>query len=247
MDEIFINHLKDLSLRSEQNSRYTFTQFLSLDEQSTLKELHRNLYTYTLFGGIDGAERVVARFGNAEEFGYEESFPIICLKAEPVLKKFADQLCHRDFLGALMNLGIERKYIGDIILKESSAYIFIIDKMADYIMENLTKVRHTVIKVSPCDELPEDCTFSLESVSLPVTSLRLDCIIAACYSLSRSQCNELFAAKKVFVNGKLTENISHTAREGDIISLRGFGRFIFTSVGGTSKKGRTYVNLDKFI
>ena len=116
MDNIFLNHLKDLSKKSEMNYRYTFTQFLSLDEQSMLKSIERELYSFTLFGGLNNCERVMARFGSPDDFGYEENFPITCLKAEPILKKFADDLTHRDFLGALMNLGIERNNIGDIIV-----------------------------------------------------------------------------------------------------------------------------------
>lgn len=247
MDNIFLNHLKDLSKKSEQNYRYTFSHFLSLDEQSTLRANEKELYKYTLFGGCENCERVVARFGSPDDFGYEEEFPIVCLKAEPVLKKFADELTHRDFLGAIMNLQIERKNIGDIHVKDSSAYIFVLDKMADYIMENLTKVKHTVIRLSVTEDIPTDTLFSLESVSLPVSSLRLDCMIAAIYDLSRNQANEIFLAKKVFVNGRLTENTSHIPKEQDVISVRGFGRFIFSSTGGQSKKGRTYVNFEKFV
>ncbi len=247
MDNIFLNHLKDLSQKSEKNYRYTFTQFLSLDEQNTLKTNERELYKHSLFGGCENCERVVARFGDPEEFGYEEDFPIVCLKAEPVLKKFADDLTHRDFLGAIMNLQIERKNIGDIIVKDSSAYIFVLDRMAEYIMENLTKVKHTVIRLSRTEDLPKSILFNTEALSLPVASLRLDCMIAAVYNLSRNQVSEIFLAKKVFINGRLTENTSHTPKEGDTVSVRGFGRFIFSSTGGSSKKGRTYVNFEKLV
>lgn len=247
MDNIFLNHLKDLSKKSEMNYRYTFTQFLSLDEQSMLKSIERELYSFTLFGGLNNCERVMARFGSPDDFGYEEDFPITCLKAEPVLKKFADDLTHRDFLGALMNLDIERNNIGDIIVKDSSAFIFVTDKMADYIKENLTKVKHTVIKISVSEKVPENALFNTESLALPVASLRLDCMISALYNFSRNQTSEIFSAKKIFVNGRLCENVSFIPKVGDTVSVRGFGRFIFSSVGGTSKKGRTYVNLEKFI
>ena len=76
---------------------------------------------YILFGGCDGTERNIARFGNSEELGYEEDFPIVCLEILPKSEKFAEPLCHRDFLGALMNLGIERKNIGDISVMHKRA------------------------------------------------------------------------------------------------------------------------------
>lgn len=247
MDNIFLNHLKDISEKSDKNYKFTFTEFLSLDEQSALKSIERQLKKFTLFGGCAGCERVIARFGDIDEFGYEEDFPIITLKIQPKLKKFADELTHRDFLGALMNLGIERKYIGDIVVKDNCAYIFIMEKFKDYIIDNLTKVKHTVIIVETVKNLPEGQLFLTESISIPVSSLRLDCLIAGVYNLSRNQVTELFSLKKVFVNGRNIENISHIPNENDIISLRGFGRFIFSSTGGTSKKGRIYVNLEKYV
>lgn len=247
MDNIFSNHLKDLSEKSDKNFRYTFTEFLSLDEQSTLKSIERELCKFTLFGGASGCERVVARFGNPDDFGYEENFPIAILKIQPKLKKFSDDLTHRDFLGALMNLGIERKFLGDIIVKDNVAYLFVIEKLANYICENLSRVKHTVITIEAADNLPEGELFNTESISIPVSSLRLDCLIAGIYNLSRSQVVEIFSAQKVYVNGRLIENISHIPKENDVISVRGFGRFIFSSTGGTSKKGRTYVILDKYV
>lgn len=247
MDSIFLNHLNDLSKKAGTACRYTFTGFLSLDELSILNQNKKALGCYTLFGGAENSERVIARFGDPDDFGYLQGFPIAIIKAEPLLKKFADSLSHRDFLGAIMNLGIERKNIGDIIVNNSVAYIFVIDKMAQYILENLTKVKHTVIKTSLVEDIPEGELYKTENCSFIVSSLRLDCIIAAVYNLSRNQTNEIFSSKKVFVNGKLTENTSHLIKENDIISVRGFGRFIFISTGGTSKKGRTYISIDLFV
>ena len=78
-----------------------------------------------LFGGAAGAERVMIRFGDEESLGYEQPFPIAIIKAEPVSPKFAEKLTHRDFLGAILNLGIERSTVGDIIVRESTAYFFV--------------------------------------------------------------------------------------------------------------------------
>ncbi len=247
MDTIFINRLKDLSNKSSFEGRFTFTSFLSLDEQSSLLSIERELGFFTLFGGIEGSERVVARFGNPDDLGYEQDFPITCLKAQPVLKKFADELSHRDFLGAIMNLGIERKNIGDIFVKDSSAYIFVLSPMADYICEQLTKVKHTVIKCEKALDVPEHALISTCQENHTLASLRLDCIVAQIYDFSRSQCAELFLAKKIFVNGRLNENSSHIVKDGDIISVRGKGRFRFLTQNGVSKKGKLRIEIEKFI
>ncbi len=247
MDNIFLNHLIDLSKKAETTCRYTFTKFLSLDELNVLEQNKKALGFYALFGGTENSERVIARFGNPDDFGYEQDFPISIIEAKPKLKKFADTLSHRDFLGAIMNLGIERNNIGDIIVKDNVAYIFVIDKMAVYILKNLTKVKHTVIEATIKYNIPDGELFKTESRAFPIASLRLDCVLASVYNLSRSQAVELFKEKKVFVNGKLIENISHVIKEKDVISLRGFGRFIYACEGGTSKKGKTYINVDLFM
>lgn len=78
-------------------------------------------------------------------------YPIKCLKAEPLAAKFSEDLTHRDFLGAVLNLGIERAVIGDILVQKHTAWIFCHEKIADYIIENLTRVRHTTMKLSMVD------------------------------------------------------------------------------------------------
>ena len=243
MDNVFANHLRDLSLSALNSAKFTFTSFLSLDQLSTLKALERELGYFSLFGGQDGCERVIARFGSPSELGYEVDFPIECILVKPKLKKFADELSHRDFLGALMNLGIERACIGDIIVKDSIAYVFALVKMADFICDNLTKVKHTVVFAEKSFLSKQEVLFTLEDKTVIVSSLRLDCVISALYNFSRNDSSTLFADKKVFVQGKVCENLSHQVKQGEVISVRGEGRFIIDSVSGQTKKGRLCLNL----
>ena len=101
--------LKELADRSYSNGQFTFTDFLSTAELSAFYEKEKELkFASPLpFGGCDIAERKIVRFGNPEELGYDQPFPITALCVEPVAAKFSDDLSHRDFLGALMNLGIK--------------------------------------------------------------------------------------------------------------------------------------------
>lgn len=247
METVFINHVKDLSQKADRSCRYTFTGFLTEEEQSELFLIKKEVIPFTLFGGAPGCQRVMARFGDADELSYEEDFPIACLLAKPVLKKFADELTHRDFLGALMNLGIERSRTGDIVLRENAAYLFVHTSLAPYIAENLTKVKHTVITCTPAPALPEGALFQLAEETLIVSSLRLDCLVAALCKLSRTACGELFQSKKIFINGRLCENTSYAVKPGDTISVRGFGRFIFGSETGRTKKDRLCVKIQRYL
>lgn len=249
MDELLKKRFAELAKRSYQNNMYTFTGFLNVNEQALFYEMERELAFAApmLFGGTDNSERKMLRFGSEEAFGYEEDFPICCVMVRPLIKKFADDLSHRDFLGSLMNLGIERSVLGDIFVKDKEAYIICEAAMAEYIAENLSKVKHTSMLCTVSETMPEEILPQLSLVELIVSSDRADGVIAKAYSLSRSQCVELFRAKRIFVNDRQYENNSGTLKAGDIVSVRGFGKFVFDGIIHETKKGRYKVQIQKYI
>ncbi|MCQ2386823.1 MAG: YlmH/Sll1252 family protein, partial [Clostridia bacterium] len=199
MDDSILCRFSDLAKRADRTGRFQFTPFLGLEEQSVLQEHRRELWPFSLSGGVEGCERVVARFGDPEAFGYEEPYPIVTVRIAPVLQKFADQLTHRDFLGALMNLGIERELWGDILLRDNVACLFVLDTMAGYVCDNLQKVKHTVVKCEIVSDVPAGDLFKTEEVFLTAASARLDCLIAGVFDLPRSQTMKKKKKKKVYV------------------------------------------------
>ena len=166
---------------------YTFTDFLGLAEQSAFTEVLPKLrgVKYTAFGGAEGAERVMIRFGDEEDFGYDEPFPIVCVKVEPLSQKFADKLTHRDFLGALLNLGIERSTLGDIVISENVGYIFAKDDMAKFITDELCRVKRTDVKATVTENLPTSELYKTERIKIQISSERIDAVIAKVYAMSR--------------------------------------------------------------
>ena len=246
MDSFFIDHIKDLSSRSESKCIYTFSNFLNGEEINELN-IHRNeLCRYELFGGTEGTERQMVRFGDENELYYSEDFPISCLKIEPLNKKFADTLTHRDYLGSIMNLSIEREHIGDIVIKDDCAFVFVTKKMSGFICENLTKIKHTSVKCNECEFEGADSLFTLEDCDIISSSLRADCVIASVFNLSRSTAQALFDGRKVFINSALTENSSKPLKENDTVSVRGFGKFIFRREFSQTKKGRLKIRISLY-
>ena len=248
-DEIRLQkRFAELAEKSYQQNIFFFTDFLGLGEQTLFHQIRRQFahVPCTMFGGHEACERVMVRFGSADMMGYEEDFPIVCLEIRPAAPKFAEMLGHRDFLGALINLGIERSVMGDIFVAEKGAYVYCQDTMADYICENLTKVKHTIVTCHRVDQIPAEALPRLVERTVNVASERLDVILAAVYNLSRNQALELFRAGKVFVGGRLYENNSGQPKEGDVISLRGFGRFIYGGVTYETKKGRYMVRIQQY-
>ena len=240
----------ELAERAYAGGRYTFSDFLGLAERDLLLQNEREL-SYaglTLFGGTEGCERVMARFGNEELCPHDNGdFPIVCVKAEPVQQKFADTLTHRDLLGALMNLSIAREKLGDIALANNVAYLFCAESVLPVILEELVQAKHTRLRCTVAGNVPDGLCSRTEERFLQIASERMDVLVAAVYRLSREESLTLFREKRVFSDGRLTENNSGVAKEGAIVSVRGFGRFRYLGVLSTSKKGKLNIRVEVFV
>ena len=247
--ELIKKRFIELARKSASGSYYIFTDFLGLAEQSIFNDARASFgkVRYTLFGGAEGTERVMVRFGDPEELGYEEDFPISIIKVAPRAQKFADKLSHRDFLGAILNLGIERKLIGDIAIIENVGFIFAKSDIADYISSSLERVKHTDVSSTVIDSLPEGDLYRTETVTVQLSGERLDAVISKLFGISRDDSLSLFKKGLVFVSGKLTPNNSYTPKVNDVISVRGFGRFIYRGVTGTSRKGKLNVLIERYV
>lgn len=238
------NRLRDLAERSYNQGIFTFTGFLGLSEQEVFwqqEETFRHA-GYTLDGGCQDADRVVIRFGNEAELGYEMPFPTVCIHISPLQQKFADNLSHRDFLGALMNLGIDRSTLGDIRVGDRDAYLFCLNSIADFICENLDRVRHTHVKCTVVDSFENILQEEPEYVTIQVQSLRVDAVLAKVYNMSRERSLELFRAGRVYVNGRLCENNSRLLKVGEAVNARGFGKFKLTGEPRETRKGKLAVD-----
>lgn len=238
----------ELIARAESQDRFVFTDFLGLAERSLLAELlPHGSPALTLCGGTPAAERVMARFGDADALGYEEAFPIVCLHAVPAAPKYAEPLTHRDILGALMNLGIERETLGDIFLTEDGIYLFAEEKIAPFLAESFTRARHTDLRISFVDPPSIDLLVRTEALTVHVSSERLDAVIARVFSLSREEAQSLFAKGLVYLSGRCVESPSRVPKEKEIVSVRGYGRFLYGGVSSFSKKGKLNVSVEKYI
>lgn len=243
------SRLKDLADRSFNGNRYTFSGFLSMAELSEFYEIERELSFASpkVFGGLENSERCMIRFGNPDLLGYEEDFPIVILEITPLAEKFADNLSHRDFLGALMNLGINRNTLGDINVTGKRAIMFCKDTMKDYIVENLVRVKHTSVSVKELKEAGQTEQPVTKDKVIQLSSARIDAVISKAYNLSRNTSLELFRAGKVYLNGRECTENAKTVNNNDIISVRGFGKMQFKECEGVSRKGKLNCIISLFV
>ena len=244
----------ELSNTAYQRGIITCSDFLNLNELNILYTTPKDLFPipYKTFGGYVYSERQMAAFLPDAFLYMEESeiqnlYPIRIVKITPVHVKFAEELGHRDYLGALLNLGIERSKLGDILVQEKSAYVFVNETLADFIVSELVKVRHTIV----LPQIVESAEFiyepKFEIVKGTVASVRLDSLLSLAYNSSRSKLTGLIEGARVYVNGKLITSNAYHIKDNDIISVRGMGRFQFRQIVSETKKGRYYVELYKYI
>ena len=248
-NELLKKRFVELARKSYNAGIYTFTDFLGLAEQAAFAEIKKELrgISYEAFGGAVGAERVMIRFGAEEDIGYPLPFPISVIKAEPISQKYADKLTHRDFLGAILNLGIERDVLGDIVIIDNVGYIFAKEDIAGYIAESLIKVKRTDINAKITEDLPDGELYRTEKKTVQVSGERLDAVIAKVFSLSRDDAQSLFKKRLVFADGKQIESPSYTPKENEKISVRGHGRFIYLGCQSYSKKGKMNTLVELYV
>ena len=142
---------------------------------------------------------------------YEWSYPFVCIHAVPQYPKYAEKLTHRDVLGALMHLGLDRSKIGDIVLLENDIYIFCSETISDFIMDQFTQIRHTMIRSSIIEDVSTLKVHPVfEEHDDMVASNRIDAIIARAYHLSRSEA----AAYLTAINPVTTEILFRFAKKG---------------------------------
>ena len=214
----------------------TYSDFLNLNDQNILHTLPKNkLYSrYVLLGGYDITPK-------------EIDYPFCAVKIEPKNKRFSEDLTHRDFLGSILNLGIDRSKTGDILVTEDSALLFINKDLVSVVTEDLTRVRHTVINSSVINLDMINYTPDFQQIKGTVSSVRLDSLLPLAFSSSRSKLSGLIEGAKVFVNGKLITSNGYQVKEGDLISVRGLGKFRFEEAGKITKKNRISVTIQKYV
>lgn len=249
--------LEDLARRCEETNCLSFSAFFGFSEQSALLAAlaKRNQkeeiggIPYLLYGGESESERrcfvFLPSYLDPQSFLEEEKKDpeiLLCLRIAPKAEKFASSSSHRDYLGALLSLGIERNRIGDILVGEKDAYAYVTKDLASDISENLASVGRNAVKVEILP--PFSCPYApeFEEKRVSVASLRLDALLAAVFHLSREEAKRQIEAGNVFLTSTSAKPDVRPS-PGEHISLKGKGKFVFLEEVGSSKKGKLVVSV----
>lgn len=200
---------------------------------------------YKLWGGYENAQRkMLCVYSSFCADSFMQEYPLKCLT---FAYRSEDKLNHRDFLGSFMGMRLKRETIGDILVSEGKTQTFVTDTAARLIISDISKIGRVGVKVS--DDMPFELTNTqkFRDMSGTVASLRLDCIVSLAAKISREKAAALIRSDKVEVNHLAASSVSCELKEGDILSVRGFGRYILSGITGSTKKGRIHINLRKYI
>lgn len=252
MDKLKLtNHIKDIDLKNKmfrvidkvnstlKNYDIKHTDFLNPNEvKNAISILNSNSdIKYTVDGGYENAERstifIYPFYMEYEDI--ENSLRFIQVEGN---FKF-NSISHKDYLGALMNLGIKREKVGDIIIHDNFCQIVVSNDICDFIIMNLNKVSKNNVSVSEIKKneiIPSKLNY--KDISFTVSSKRLDCIISGLYNISRQESAKYINNERVQVNYEKINSPSKEIVDESLISVRGKGRAKIVQVGDITKKGR---------
>lgn len=244
-EKLLISRVNDVFRLCEKYACPRFTSFLDGAMQLCVKE---NIYcgdNTMFFGGFEDSERKILGVFPEWTEPSEQEFPIGVLK---ISHTYGGELSHRDYLGSIMSLGIERSKTGDILVDGNTAFVFAESDICSYIKNNIKKIgsRGVDIEICAADDivLPER---KFQTLNIVAASMRLDAIVGALAKLSRAQAVRLIEGGKVSVNHKEILKAAYEVNEGDLISVRGFGRALADKVGANTRSGRLHVVMKKYV
>jgi len=230
------------------NHNIGWTEFLTPYEQQQVIGIINSFQeiTYKIEGGYQGAERQVITI-------FHDYLPHETVTSSVTLLKIKNKnrfktLSHRDYLGSIMNLGLKRDKIGDIIVHEDYCHMVVDSEIGDYIRFQLQKVGNSPVEVE-IDEFEniEKPHEPVKEISGSVSSLRLDAILGLACKLSRKDAQNLIKKGDVKVNFQETLKTAQELQEGDLISAKGFGRIKLRALGKETKSGRIKITLEKLL
>lgn len=241
-------------IRQAQDGFYiTNTDFLDLHQQSIARNTIRGaagLRCY-FYGGYEDAERrilIIApeTYGESlsDVLGMEDFLQVVHVEVSSCDRK----LSHRDYLGSVLGLGIERRMVGDILVQDRSADLIVRSEMAPFLLREYTSVGRSMIRteVRTIEELqiPER---RVQEIKDTIPSLRLDNVISTAFKVSRSDAASAIRSGIVSVDHQECTKVDQRIPEGAVLNLRGKGKAILQEIGGESKKGRIWVKVVRYI
>ena len=270
--QLFYGRIDDLVARAD-GGEIAFTDFLTPKEQHFLRQYLQRQGRgdgVRFFGGFAGAERCVACFlpdymrelleDLPSESGGEEEYLGDSVRETVRMLEIRGsgyrEITHRDVLGAVLGLGLERDAVGDIILlpgdgngrEQPRVYLLVTGKIAPFLLESLKKIGSDTVRIRE-GEFPEGFTFAPKTKALTdtVASGRLDCVIGALTNSAREKAQSLIRGGLVEVDYETEQRPDARLSAPCVISVRGYGKYRLLALGDVTKKGRIRLSAEQYL
>lgn len=243
-DKNLLSSLFDKIKLAEKVLKPVFTsEFYPPNVWRAIKDMSKNfgcnVYTYGIFEDCD---RRMLCFSLEEP----EHYPIQLLRI--VNKSKFENLGHRDYLGAIMALGIKREKYGDLILVGDGCYAAVSEEISNYIIYNLDTIGRCPCRVEAIEDISaQSISAEFENLVIHSTSMRLDCVISSLCNLSRSKAVDIIQSGKVLIDYVDMHEKDKIVENGAVITVRGYGKFKFIEEFGSTQKGRLKLSMKKYI
>lgn len=253
-DRLLISRVIDKIRFCETKNKIQTTDFLDEMEQKLLENFLKSqrITNYFYAGGFDEAERKILLM-------YPEKLENIisninlneyinCIRIQ-LPNEMQVEYSHKNYLGGLMKLGISREKIGDILVDDKGADILVMPEMLKFLITNipsLTRFSKSKIEQIQLENLKK-IEINTQTIKITVASMRLDNIVSELAKCSRGKANEILEQERVLLNHEIIQKCSKEVKENDTITIRGKGRFIINNIVGNSRKGRLFIEVEKFI
>jgi len=243
-DRLLFAKALDRLKAAQYKNHATFTDFMNPQRSAMfLQRFSKMGVNAQIYGGYKDAERMMLGFAADDGPLIYETFPITSLVIT-YNGRFSRLLTHRDFLGAVLGLGLDRGKIGDIQLTKSGAVMYTASEVAGFITENLLEVGRTSVVAKAHAEAPDLETVGTQK-RITAASLRLDAVISTAFNLSRSKATALIEGEKVFVNWAIAKK-TLLLSEDDIVTIRGTGRIKVDAICSPTKKDRIAIMITMY-
>lgn len=235
-------------------NKIQYTDFLNLSEQETAMKLLKTVHydNFYFFGGKENTERkilVIYPEKLTEEMSRKNDNKVLSVIRIKLPNELYGEYDHRKYLGSIIKVGVEREKTGDILVERTGADIIVKNEIVSYLSQNLaslTRFKSAEITIEDISEL-KDVEAQKVEISSVVISLRLDNIVSVLARTSRNKASEILKQERVYLNHQVETKPSKQVNVGDIITIRGKGRFEFKEIAGNTKKGRYVIKIDKYV
>lgn len=242
-----INRFYDILISAKKNKEINITNFLNPKEIEYAKALLNKEVDidYMISNVPINCEKsiIILWDNNIYDKSFIDQFDYLGL----LQIKANSDLSHRDILGAVLNLGVAREKVGDIFFYNQDIYLVASLAIAKFLNLNLTKIKRENISTKLINENIEKDRQEFEVKTDIIQSTRLDLLVAKMAAVSRSDAKKLISSAKIKLNYETNTDPSSKIEENSLVSIRGYGRFIYSKNLGTTKKDKLRVEYKKYL